>query len=425
MPTVNLGRVGIVNKGAYVGGTTIYKVNDIVTYNSSVYICIQAHSAEHLPTDVLYWQVWMDTANYYVKSEVDGLIQTDVGAPIASASTTNVGGLTAGDIIHITGVTTITSLGVSVTGTIRDLVFDGVLTITHNGTSLILPNATNIVTAAGSAGKFVCENGALGYWRCVSFMHSAVSVAGMVYTSTLTSDAQTQLNLKVSKDSDTGAAVLPAGTTAQRPASPVNGYMRYNSDLLAMEAYVNGAWGSTGTPVEVVTHAATSKVTPVDADELGLVDSVASFGLKKITWGNIKTALASLFAPLASPAFTGTPTAPTAIAGTNTTQIATTAFVKAKSELDSIGVGQTWQDVGGSRVLGTTYTNSTGKPIQVHVTGYTSAGTIGFQINSVTYQSYTYTTNGYICFSVIVPPGATYGLTNPGGVSIHTWMELR
>lgn len=33
-------------------------------------------------------------------------------------------------------------------------------------------------------------------------------------------------------------------------------------------------------------------------------------------------------APLASPAFTGTPTAPTAAAGTNTTQLATTAFVK-------------------------------------------------------------------------------------------------
>ena len=34
-------------------------------------------------------------------------------------------------------------------------------------------------------------------------------------------------------------------------------------------------------------------------------------------------------APTASPAFTGTPTAPTAAAGTNTTQIASTAFVQA------------------------------------------------------------------------------------------------
>ena len=33
-------------------------------------------------------------------------------------------------------------------------------------------------------------------------------------------------------------------------------------------------------------------------------------------------------APLASPTFTGTPKAPTAAAGTNSTQIATTAFVK-------------------------------------------------------------------------------------------------
>ena len=36
----------------------------------------------------------------------------------------------------------------------------------------------------------------------------------------------------------------------------------------------------------------------------------------------------SVYAPLASPALTGTPTAPTATAGTNTTQLATTEFVQ-------------------------------------------------------------------------------------------------
>ena len=41
----------------------------------------------------------------------------------------------------------------------------------------------------------------------------------------------------------------------------------------------------------------------------------------------------SSYAPLASPALTGSPTAPTATAGTNTTQIATTAFVK--GEIDT------------------------------------------------------------------------------------------
>jgi len=47
-------------------------------------------------------------------------------------------------------------------------------------------------------------------------------------------------------------------------------------------------------------HAATSKTTPVDADELPLSDSAASWGLKKLTWANIKATLAGLFASRAN-----------------------------------------------------------------------------------------------------------------------------
>lgn len=46
------------------------------------------------------------------------------------------------------------------------------------------------------------------------------------------------------------------------------------------------------------------------------------------------------YAPKASPALTGTPTAPTAAAGTNTTQIATTAFVKSAVDTAIAGVTQ-------------------------------------------------------------------------------------
>jgi len=47
--------------------------------------------------------------------------------------------------------------------------------------------------------------------------------------------------------------------------------------------------------------------------------------------GEVEKISSSTFAPTISPTFTGTPTAPTATAGTNTTQIATTAFVLANS----------------------------------------------------------------------------------------------
>lgn len=43
------------------------------------------------------------------------------------------------------------------------------------------------------------------------------------------------------------------------------------------------------------THAATSKVTPVDADEIPLVDSEASNALKKLTWANLKATLKTYF----------------------------------------------------------------------------------------------------------------------------------
>lgn len=59
------------------------------------------------------------------------------------------------------------------------------------------------------------------------------------------------------------------------------------------------------------------------------VDTSATSGSgNPISSGAMYTALGAK-APLASPALTGTPTAPTATAGTNTTQIATTAFVQA------------------------------------------------------------------------------------------------
>ena len=46
--------------------------------------------------------------------------------------------------------------------------------------------------------------------------------------------------------SSTGYVLIPSGTTAQRPVSPVAGEMRYNTDYNTFEGYSNGVWGSIG-----------------------------------------------------------------------------------------------------------------------------------------------------------------------------------
>ena len=66
-------------------------------------------------------------------------------------------------------------------------------------------------------------------------------------------------------------------------------------------------------------------------------------------------------AAISGQAFSGNISAPN-LSGTNT----------GDQTLSEIGVGQTWQDVSGSRSDGVTYTNSTGKPIFVFVKGSAS-----------------------------------------------------
>ncbi len=78
--------------------------------------------------------------------------------------------------------------------------------------------------------------------------------------------------------------------------------MRANSDattavgdwLLVHDPTASGGAATDADDLASLTHAATSKATPVDADELFLVDSAASNGPKKLTWANVKATIAKL-----------------------------------------------------------------------------------------------------------------------------------
>lgn len=59
----------------------------------------------------------------------------------------------------------------------------------------------------------------------------------------------TAANAKVALQIITGTTkseILPAGTTAQRDASPAVGYIRYNTDYASFEGYSDAGWGSIG-----------------------------------------------------------------------------------------------------------------------------------------------------------------------------------
>lgn len=158
--------------------------------------------------------------------------------------------------------------------------------------------------------------------------------------------------------------------------------------------------------------------TPTISDNSTLIASTAY----------VKNNLAN-YAPIFSPTLTGVPAVPTAATNTNTTQIASTAFVRNQINSQVIGLGfnsTSWNNVGGSRSVGTTYTNSYAYPIQIIVTLVNTSGTwLYINGNLVIRQFYDVNTGagqvGYSFVSAIIPPGSTYQVSSG---NLYTWYEL-
>lgn len=107
-------------------------------------------------------------SEYTVASALTGGLLA-MGTNVASATTTDLGAADS-DYVTITGTTTITSLGSTTTKNHVWVKFAGALTLTHNGTSLILPTAANITTVAGDVAEFVRISGS--NWQCLSYLRA-------------------------------------------------------------------------------------------------------------------------------------------------------------------------------------------------------------------------------------------------------------
>lgn len=90
-----------------------------------------------------------------------------------------------------------------------------------------------------------------------------------------------------------------------------------------------------------------------------------------------------------------------------------------------LGVGQTWQNVTGSRSKNTTYTNTTGRPIylkMVIANNPFQAG-VALIINSIRFDYSDVPEGSRLPIDAIIPVGGTYRFE--GNDTIITWAELR
>ena len=208
---------------------------------------------------------------------------------IPSATTCDIGAQTT-PYVRITGTTTITSFGTSVSR-VRFVEFTGSLLLTYNGTSLILPGTASIITQAGDKGIFVSD--ASGNWKCIvwtplRFLPKEVLTANRTY-----------YVLTTGSDSNTGLANTSGGAflTIQKAIDTVGsldlsiynvtiqvGAGTYTQNLVLKTIIGAGLvtlQGDTTTPANVVLNPASGSCIRVD----NIVGRWSVTGFKTVTSG--------------------------------------------------------------------------------------------------------------------------------------------
>ena len=262
------------------------------------------------------------------------LTGTGLAATVISSSLTSVGTITSGTWNG-------TAVGIAYGGTGQSTASTAI--------NALLPSQTS------EANKYLTTNGTATNWGAIELAHIngvTTSSTELNYVDGVTSAIQTQLDTKapLASPTFTGTPTIPTGTIATTQTAG------NNTTAVATTAFVTDA---------VATGVASATVDNLNDVSDVTITSAATGDLLK--WNGTAWVNAAGYALLASPELTGTPTAPTAAAATNTTQVATTAFVRtevsnlvgsAGATLDTLGEIAT--ALGNDVALSTTLTTSIG-----------------------------------------------------------------
>ena len=165
----------------------------------------------------------------------------------------------------------------------------------------------------------------------------------------------------------------------------------------------------------------------VSSTEIGYVDGVTSAIQTQIDSKLAIATASSTYAPLASPALTGVPTAPTAAANTNTTQIATTAYVQ--TEITDLiggapGALDTLNELATALSNDASYstTITTALATKLPLAGGTMTGAIAMGTNKITgvgdpTNAQDVVTKYYLDNSVLAPSNLTGPITSSGAAT--------
>jgi hypothetical protein len=240
------------------------------------------------------------------------------------------------------------------------------------------------------------------------------SRAGNVLTLTCAAGTMDFPNVSLSSGAPAAGVAVPAGSIPIPAAATLGTVSGQSARLVLLEAYNGGA------PVLCVANLAGG----LQLDETNLI-SPTTVSAGATSAGIIYSASAVIAnSPYRVVGFVDVPGNTGAAWAADVTN-AKGGGGQSLAAMSSLGYGQAWQNLSGSRVANTVYYNTTGRPITCIVTCSASTGVDGrLYINGATYHLFG---NANVQsfdapVSFIVPPGASYGISS---IAVQNWLELR
>lgn len=216
--------------------------------------------------------------------------------------------------------------------TIRDLVPSSTLPVTTNKSSLVSRDNSGSITVSTVYGTLTGNADSATSATTATRLATSRTINGVSFDGSSNITVADSTKLPLTGGTLTGKLNL---AVSQGPIASIN--FGSSSTAPDVENRVNGDMWATTSGVFYHIQGQTDQVAPIASPTFtgiprapgysGTADQIITLSHLNNATTTLNNSIA-LKANIASPTFTGTPSAPTASAGTNTTQISTTAFVK-------------------------------------------------------------------------------------------------
>ena len=359
--------------------------------------------------------------------------------------TTTAHGITLANLVKTTDTGTVTS-GMILDGTIvnADINASAAIADTKLGTistASKVSNSATTATSANTASAIVARDASGNFTAGTITANLTGNVTGNVSGSagSATGNAATATALATGRTFQLTGDVEASGVTFDGTGNVslttvIGTGAIVNADVNSSAQIAYSKTNLTNSIVDADVNAsaaiAWTKIAPsstVSATELGYLDGVTSAVQTQLDSKLSTSTASSTYAPLASPALTGVPTAPTAAANTNTTQIATTAYVQ--TELTDLiggapGALDTLNELAAALSNDASYstTITTALATKLPLAGGTMTGAIAMGTNKITglgdpTSAQDAATKYYIDNVVLAPSNLTGPITSVGSAT--------